>query len=332
MRLPKSTGYEREPPRRDEGGFLGLLADGRTVGLMEAVRDGPLDRAELEERLGYGGKALGVRLSRLERMGLLALRPLVHDGRRRQWLLTAGGRELLEVRAELALTLGALSAQAEDHRALLAKSFADPWDRAIVRVLVAGPRSFSGLLGVLSGLAHAGMRAQPRQLSSSALSLRLRRLERLGLVGREPASRRGVALYAPGERAWGLGRVSARAALWRWRWTPEWAPPMAGDLLGLVRLVAEHVRVAADAGEGLVVLHVRPPEGMDGWTDVPIALAGRHISVLHAPLGRPMARVQAFPDVWCETLLSGDFEALEIEGDAWLARALLVGLADALRL
>ena len=330
--MSKSTGYDYDSPSRDGQGFLGLLADARTVALMEALRDGPLDRAELEQRLGYGGKALGNRLSRLEEMGLLAVRRLHHDGRRREVLLSACGRELLGVGAELALTLGVLSARAGEFGALLAKSFADPWDRAIMRVLVGGSRLFSELLGLLDIPAQAGMRAQPRQLSSSALSLRLTRLERLGLVGRDQASRRDSALYVPGEHAWRLGRVSVRAALWRWRWTPERAPRMAGDLLGLVTLIDKHVRVAADAGKGVVRLHVRPPEGMDGWTDVPVALVRGHISVLHAPFGEPMARVQAFPEAWCEALLSGNFEGVEIEGDAGLARALLVGLADALRL
>lgn len=311
--------------------FLGLLADARTVALMEAVSDGPLDRGELEQLLGYGGKALGSRLSRLEEMGLLALRRLAHDGRRRQWLLTACGRELLELGVELALLANVLAAEGYEGGALLAKSFADPWDRAIVRVLVGGPQSFNGLLRALRGFAHTGMQARSPQLSSSALSLRLARLQRLGMVGMEPAPRRSSALYALGEHAWRLGRVSALAARWRWRWTPEQAPRMAGDLLGLVKLVAKHVHVAADAGEGVVVLHVRPPAETGGWADVAVTISGGGISVLQVPVGDPSAQAQAFPDAWCEALLSGSLEGVEIEGDEALMQALLAGLADALR-
>jgi DNA-binding HxlR family transcriptional regulator len=329
--LPKSTGYEHERPPDGEG-FLSLLADDRTVALMEALCDGPLERVELERRLGYGGKALGNRLSRLEEMGVLSSRPLRHDGRRRESLLSARGRELFEIGAELALLVDVVGAERAEARASLAKSFADPWDRAIVRVLVGGPQSFNGLRRALQGLDHAGVGAPPRQADAGGLSRRLRRLEQLGLVGRMPASRRGAALYALGKDAWRLGRVSALAARWRWRWTtPGKAPRLAGDLLGLAKLVAERVHVAAGAGEGVVVLHVRAPQGMEGWADVVVAVAGKRISVLHVPVGGPSARIQAFPDGWCEALLWGDLEGVEIEGDVRLARELLQGLANVLR-
>lgn len=309
-------------------GFLALLADGRTVALMEAARDGWLERAELEERLGYCGKAFGGRVGRLERMGLLVGRPLARDRRKREWLLADCGRELLEIGAEVALVAAVVDASAGG--ALLRKSAADPWDRAIVRLLLDAPQQFNALLRLLHGIAHTGVQARPRQLDSTGLSRRLGRLEQLGLVCRQPAPRRGAALYAPGEHAVRLGRVTVRWALWRWIWTPEHVPRPAGDLLGLVKLLAGHAHVAADAGEAVVLLHVRPPEGVDGWPDVVVALAGGRISVLDARIGEPHARVRLSPRTCCEALLSGDFDGAEIEGDAAPARLLLAGLAAAL--
>jgi DNA-binding HxlR family transcriptional regulator len=325
--LSGSPELSLDGPARGSG-FLALLADGRTVALMEAVRDRWLERAELEERLGYGGKAFGGRARRLERMGLLVGRPLARDRRKREWLLADCGRELLEIGADLALVAAVVDAS--DGGVLLRKLAADPWDRAIVRLLLDAPQPFNALLRLLNGIAHTGFEARPRQLDSTGLSRRLGQLEQLGLVCRQPAPRRGAALYAPGKHTVRLARVAVRWALWRWTWTPERVPRLAGDLLGLVKLLSERAHVAADAGEAVVLLHVRPPEGVDGWPDVVVALAGGRISVLDAHIGKPHARVRLSPRAWCEALHGGDFDGAEIEGDVALARSLLAGLAVAL--
>jgi len=325
--LPKSTGYEHDRPP----GFLALHADERAIALMKAVRDGPLGRVELEERLGYGGKGLGERLSRLERMGLLVGRSLPHDGRRREWRLADCGRELLAIDAELERLAAALQGTGEELGALLVRSLADPWDRVILRRLLVAPLPFNELLRSLRAVGHAGLEVRLAQLDSAGLSRRLGRLERLGLVCKQPAARRGAALYARGDQAWRLGRVSVIWALWRWRWTPGREPGMAGDLLGLVTLLADRVRVAANVNEGVVLLHVRSAPETLGWPDVVVALADGRISVLHTHFTAPLARAWATPRVWCEALLASSFEAVEMEGDAAPAHALLEGLAVQLR-
>jgi DNA-binding MarR family transcriptional regulator len=325
--LPGSSELSLDGPAHGRG-FLALLADGRTVALMEAVRDDWLERSELEGRLGYYGKAFGGRTARLERMGLLVGRPFARDRRKREWLLADCGRELLEIDADLALVAAVVDAS--DGGVLFRKSAADPWDRAIQRLLLDAPQPFTALLRLLNGTAQTGVEARPRQLDATGLSRRLGRLEQLGLVCRQPGPRRGAGLYAPGEHAVRLARVAVRWALWRWTWTPECVPRLAGDLLGLVKLLAGRAHVAADAGEAVVLLHVRPPKGGDGWPDVVVALAGGRISVLDAHLGEPHARVRLSPRAWCEALPGGDFDGAEIEGDAAPARSLLAGLAAAL--
>jgi DNA-binding HxlR family transcriptional regulator len=308
---------------------LGLLADARTVGLMRAVRDCPLGREELISRLDFGGSAFDRRVNRLTQMGVFIARQAAHDHRHREYLLTHCGRNLLEIGEELALAAASLDTQSGRLGAALVKVVADPSDRAIMRVLLEALRPFSELLRLAHGSWRTDGARRSTRLTPAGLSLRLERLEQLGLARRWPAPRRGAALYGPGDDLWRLGRVVLRSALWRWRWTPACVPRMAGDLPGLARMLAPRVR-AAGGEEIRVVLHVDAPPGRDGWPDVVVSLIDGRMTVPELTLSDPHARASATPPAWCEALLSGEFDAVAIDGDAASARTVLTGLASVL--
>ncbi len=323
--MPSQSNPPLDGPARGEG-FLGLLADARTVELMRAVRDCPLGREELISRLDFGGSAFDRRVNRLTQMGVFIARQAAHDHRHREYLLTHCGRDLLEIGEELALAAASLDTQNGGLGAVLVKVATDPWDRAIVRVLLEASQPFNELLRLAHGTWHPdGRRGSPR-LTAAGLSLRLERLEQLGLASRSPAPRRGAALYGAGDELWRLGRVAVRSALWRWRWTPACVPRMAGDLPGLVRMLAPRVR-GADGEEIRVVLHVDAPPGRDGWPDVVVSLIDGWMTVRELALNDSHARASATPRVWCEALLNGEFDAIAIDGDVASARTVLAGLA-----
>ncbi len=317
-------------PARGEG-FLGLLADARAVELMEAVRDATLAREELMTRLEFGGSAFDRRMSQLTQMGVIITTPTLRDHRRREYRLAHSGRDLLEIGGELAQAAASLDAQSGRLNALLVKVVADPWDRTIVRILLEAPQPFNELLRLAHGTWHPDGAGRSTKLAAAGLSLRLERLEQLGLVSRLPAPRRGAALYALGDDIWRLGRVALHSALWRWRWTPTSVPRMAGDLPGLVRMLAPRVRVA-DETEIRVVLHVDAPPESNGWPDVVVSLIDGRMTVPELTLSDPHARASAAPRAWCEAMLSGEFNTVAIDGDAGSARTVLISLVSALNL
>jgi len=308
-----------------------LLSDRRSVALLEAAGEGWLELSELQGRLHYGGKAFEDRLSRLAEMGLLAERPAGGANRRREYALTRAGRELLEVHGELLAVAGALDALGGERGALLRKSIVDRWDGVSLLQLLSGRQSVEQLRHVLPFLVPR-RGASYRRLGSASVSMRLERLELLGLVRRLPEPWHDEVRYEPGERAWRLARLSVALARWHWRWTPEQAPRLAGHLRGLAELIGERVRVARDLRPSYVMLHVIVPEGMEGWPDTLMAIGRGRISPHGIPSwSDPAAYCQAHPWTWCEALLSGDFDGVQIDGDAELARGLLDGLVAVLQ-
>ena len=316
------------PVRGD--GFLALLAHARVVALLNALRDAPLERGELIARVGFEGSAFDRRISRLTQMGLIVPMAMPDDQRRKGYQLAHCGRDLLAIDAELEFALTGFAARGDDLKTLLVKAISDPWDRAVTRVALEARQPFKELLRMTHGTWRPEGERRSSQLGAAALTTRLRRLQRLGLVDRQPAPRQGATLYGPGEDLWRLGRVAALLALWRWNWTPGSVPRMAGDLSGLVRMLAPRVRVAEEA-ETRVVLHTLAPPGMDGWPDVVVCLTDGRISMPELTLIDPDARASAAPRAWCEALLGGDFDAIEIDGETASAHAVLAALAAVLR-
>jgi DNA-binding HxlR family transcriptional regulator len=295
---------------------------------MSAVRETALEREELLRRLAFGGSAVDRRMNRLIQMGVLVAKSTTRDRRRKEYLLAHCGRDLLEIGEEIARAAASLDTQS-GLGGVFAKVVADPWDRAIMRVLLEAPQSFSELLRLAQSAWHPNGARRSARLTASGLSLRLERLEQLGLADRLPAPRRGAALYTLSEDIWRLGRVAVRSALWRWRWTPGRVPRMAGDLPGLVRMLAPCVR-AAGAEEIRVVLHVDAPPETDGWPDVVVSLIDGRITVPELSLSDPHARASAAAPAWCEAMLGGEFGAIAVEGDDDSAHTVLTVLASVL--
>jgi hypothetical protein len=105
---------------------------------------------------------------------------------------------------------------------------------------------------------------------------------------------------------------------------------MAGDLSGLVRMLAPRVR-ATEELQIRVVLHVITPPTMDPWPRVVVCLTDGRMSLPELTLTDPDAHARATPRVWLESLLSGEFDAIAVEGEATAAHAVLAGLAAVLR-
>lgn len=317
--MPKSIRSEHDRPPLDGEGFLRLLADERTLALLRALNDGALERAELGRRLGVPERTLDHRLEALAEMGIAVRRPSARDQRRVECALTEAGGELLQVAEETQAALLRAPASRRASISLLLKLIADRVNRLILRALLGGPQPFRELLRLVP------------ELTRGTLQRHLEELVAGGLARALPGERGGARRYELTEFVALLARVAVLAACWRLRWTPRSVPRMAGDLAGLVRVVASRVRLPPGV-RGTCLLHVQPPPGVEGWPDVELSLAGGRISVLaFDPARAPDARAQAPPLAWCEAQLSGESSGIEIEGERALAEALLAALAAALR-
>ena len=96
------------------------------------------------------------------------------------------------------------------------------------------------------------------------------------------------------------------------------------DFFGLTTTAVETLVPAVEdalRAAGLTVEHVQRSPGR--WRTSPLPTGS---------LQAPRARMRASDLDWCEALLSGDFERIEIEGDRELALAPLGALAAALRM
>lgn len=312
-------------------GFLRLLADPRMVALMDGLRDAPLKREQLIARVGFDGSAFDRSMRRLTQMGLVVATVVPDDRRRRWYHLAHCGRDLLVIDAELERAVAGTAAHGHDLKALAAKAISDSWDRAVTRVVLEAPQPFGELLRTARGTWQPDTERRHSRLNAAALTMRLARLQRLGLIDHQSAPPQGAALYRPGEEIWRLGQVAALSALWRWNWTPDCVPRMAGDLSGLVRMLAPRVR-ATGAPLIRVVLHVIAPPTMDPWPDVVVCLTDGRMSLPELTLTKPDAHAHATPRVWLESLLSGKLDAITVEGEATAAHVVIAGLAAVMRI
>jgi DNA-binding HxlR family transcriptional regulator len=294
---------------------------------MEGLRGAPMDREQLAARIGFDGSAFDRSMRRLTRMGLVVAMVVPDDRRRREYQMACCGRDLLAIDAELERAMAGIAVQGDDLKTLAAKAISDPWGRAVTRAVLEAPQPFGELLRTARGITER----RRSRLNAAALTTRLARLRRLGLIDHQPAPPQGAALYQPGKDIWRLGQVAALSALWRWNWTPDCVPRMAGDLSGLVRMLAPRVR-ATEAPQIRVVLHVIAPPMMDPWPDVVVCLTDGRMSLPELTLIEPDARARATPRVWLESLLSGELDAITVEGEATAAHAVIAGLAAVMRL
>ncbi|MGO9791460.1 MAG: winged helix-turn-helix transcriptional regulator [Solirubrobacteraceae bacterium] len=309
--------HDRPPP--DGEGYLRLLADERTLALLRSLHDGAQGRAELGRHLGVPARTLDHWLEALAEMGIAVRRPSARNQRRVECALTEAGGELLLLAEEMEAALLRAPSPRRASTSRLLELIADRPNRLILRALLDGPQPLTELLRLVPELSRGTLRRHLEELVAGGLARAL------------PGERRGARRYELTELVALLARVAVLAACWRLRWTPRNVPRMAGDLAGLVGVIASRVRLPPGV-RGTCLLHVQPPPGVEGWPDVELSLAGGRISVLaFDPARAPGARAQAAPLAWCEALLSGEPSAIEIDGERAPAEALLAALVAALR-
>jgi DNA-binding HxlR family transcriptional regulator len=318
---PAAT-VDRPAAAREEG-ILPVLKDRFTVAILLELGGQARKREELDARLpGLSRAGLTRRLSRLALLGLIEARPFADPRGRVRYALTERGSELLVVLEEIAaLGSGRGGAERLSMDALLLALGGGRRARAVARALVEGPLSFAELSRRLPHIPNA------------PLCRHLRRLDEAGVVRKRPAdgSARGRPLYELTGDARRLGRLVLLIACWRARWMPGGAPPLFGDLQGLVHLVAPLGSVPSSVS-GMCLLRQTLPSAARAWPDTYVSVGEGRLWPLPLALpGRVDARAEALPEVWCDALLSGRVDGVAVEGDRELMAAVLAGLAQALR-
>jgi DNA-binding HxlR family transcriptional regulator len=317
-----------DAPALPSGGYLALLADARKLAIMHALAHTSLPGAVMARRLGISERRVRAHMRVLLARGIVRRVRSVSPSHRVAWSLSEAGSELLElheliVRCERRLR--AADTGSAGSRPLL-QTICYPHVRAIVWALSGGPLTPSELERELEWI--------PRGTLAHGLE---------NMCESDVAQARGQharTRYELRRRVRGpLGLIALSGVRWRLRFTPEQQLWSAGDLLGLLALLAPVVRVAVPGVQGVCLMQALP-------TLAPAADAMRwpdaHVSVLRGRIApRPAGPSQAAhpPDArlsgsdldWCETLLRGDFERIEIKGDQKLAHALLDALAGAVR-
>lgn len=276
---------------------------------------------EIEERLGGRLERSPRRALRdLTQMGLVASVPGNRFPARTPYALEPPGRDLLETIEALETWRGSWTpAHPED--AGLRRLVTRPEARLVGRALVEGPLPFRDLQRRIPGL------------SAGTLHRVLGRLRESGVVRVDPRSPSNHPLYELGEPGRRLGRVIVLGARWRWRWAADRASPDAGDLPGLVHLLAPLAKVPRPL-EGTCRLTILPPshwpdgEPFAAWARVS---GGRLVALALRPvLGGVQVRMSAPPQAWCDALLAGRTDGVEVAGDAALASGVVAALADAI--
>lgn len=298
---------------------MSLLAEEWAGEMLRMLDEAPFTAEEVDQRL-RGDIELSPRrgLRKLGQAGLLVSLPGDGSPRRSRYALGPPGRDLLDAIAALEAWRGRWTPKhATDAglRRLVARREA----RLVGRALVEGPLPFRDLQRRVPGL------------SAGTLHRVLNGLREPGIVCLDARSTRSHPLYELGEPAQRLGRFIVLSGRWRWRWAADHAPVDAGDLPALVHLLAPLTKVPKQL-DGVCQLAVQP---LAHWPeDEPLAVwvqvAGGHLSALTLqPVLDIRAHMSASPLAWCEALLHGAKDGIEIAGDATLAEAVVVSLAQA---
>lgn len=297
---------------------ISLLDQSWVAEMLELLSVAPHDAGEVERKMSRDGLSPRRGLRRLVETGLVTSLPGARPPARRLYALAPPGADLLELSQALDAWLATLPSKGTESglRRLVARREA----RLVLRTLAEGPLAFVELQRRVPGL------------SAGTLDRALGNLRELGAVRVEPLSTPGHPRYQLTDAARRLGRVAVLTARWRWRWAADVATPDAGDLPGLVQLIAPLARAPRnlDGGCQLAVepaRHWQQAEPLAVWMRV----AGARLSTLALP---PVAEVQtrlaASAPAWCDALLSGSVEGIQVFGDRSLAEAVVEALARVL--
>ncbi len=308
-------------PGRLGNGYLALLADQRKLTIMRVLRRGPATSALLSRHLGdLSERRVREHVRVLARDGIAVRLPGAWNSHRVAWGLSESGRELLDlyeliVRCERPLR----PARADASCWPLARVLADVRMRAVIRALAGGR------------LTLAELQYQLPWIARNTLKRCLQRLLECGVLLAHGAH--GARRYELRRRARGpLALVALRGMYWRLRFTPEHPPLDAGDLPGVVMLLAPIVRAPAGV-HGICVMQALPDAvARVRWPDAHLSVLRGRIALLPAGSRHaPRARMRATSLVWCEAMLSGVSTGIEVEGDRTLADVALGALASPLR-
>ncbi len=317
------------PAPPGEGRYLALFAQGRTLDIVLALRDGePWTTEALARHVEVSERTAREQIGVLVRMGVVMRVRSRDPSHRVAWRLGELGLALPELYDLIAHCARRVApARARSPTSLRARSLvvaevvADAHLRAIMRILAGG------------ALRSAALERQLPWITHGKLGRDLARLRESGLVVLRPGN--GSGRYELVRRARGpLSLIALSALAWRLRIAPRHPPSQAGNVAGLMALLGPVARVAPGI-HGVCVMEALVDPGAVGrvdWQPAHVSAARGRLSLLaEGPLERPRARIRASDVVWCEALLSGDFERIEIDGDRELALAVLVALAGALK-
>ena len=312
--MPHGVTDDHEAPRS----LLSILADDWTWLTLCELAEKPKRQDELEQRLPpLATSTVNERLHRLLAAGIAAERRLSARPPRVAYHLTYQGAEARLIR-QTAARWEARAAPACSEESLLPGSvalrlLADEWVLPIMRRLAVGSRRRGEIELRIPGLAEA------------TLDDRLRRLRDAGVVRyqrhRGFPVRVEYRLTAAG--CW-LPAIALLATNWEWRWSRLARPQVAADLVGLVRLTAPLVRIAANT-RGVCELAVRSTSAIE--SSVVLGVSDGAIRVLPRSQRPPVdARAEALPLAWCSALASGLPSGLQISGSATLVNEVLAAL------
>jgi len=289
--------------------------EGIIAGILRAHADGPLSRAELEQRLGWAAEA-SLRAATAE---LCAQGALEREGRRPiVTRLTPGGRDLLRLADSLERWHSRAPFKISD--------LDDPVARGIIRTLLAGWEST---------IVHA-LAERPRRLSElkgetpgqsySALKRCFARMRAAGLVESLDGTVRSPAYEATAKLRRAAGPLSIAI-----RWDLDHSPDtQVGilDLEAILLLVLPLIRLPRVSGSCLLAMAEPQPAGDNSPAAVRIAVKEGQIVDASLDVGETSDTwAVASPKGWLEAAVDGSHSAVRTWGpDARLAKAVVGGI------
>jgi DNA-binding HxlR family transcriptional regulator len=192
----------------------------------------------------------------------------------------------------------------------------DKWTLLIVRDLASGPRRFVELQRVLPGISTEQLRSRLNRMVADGMLTRKRYREVPPRVD-----------YELTERARDLMPILGELARWGYQWA--WSEPRNGervDIGAIFRLVPGLVSEKEAHGE--VELTVTGGQGDGAGVTYTVIFAGGRTEVAERAAERPAAQISGEQAAWVRAFApDGDASALQIVGNAELARCLLGALA-----
>lgn len=306
-------------------GALAQLAAPRRPQIMRTLAVQAASTAQLAQLVEISDRRARAHVHELEKLRAVERVHLAGRAHRVGWRLTAAGRELIalhELIGDCERRLGLTGADDSEARLLATLRFLNA--RMVIWALAGGSLSLADLERQLPEVPHTTLQHA---------------LERLGEAGVIDAHENG------GGRVFQLARcargpialIVTAGVRWRLRFAPERPPFVAGNLTGLIGLLAPALRVRS-AVQGVCVMQStadqdRPANGRPRrWPDARLSVLRGRLSPL--PPGfteRPQARMRAEDLCWCEALVGGDASKIDVDGDRELAGAVLGAITAALR-